>query len=186
MIWEVQGSERQHQGCMKKTKENWIEEQCSETEETLRKNNSKTRERLDHCETRKSYFYPRTFRRMLFRRTRDTEPVDRILLWAVQSQGQWRSISTELSPDRYRGWPPHPSQRSGGAVQSLKKGRLSGADNIPAELVITLCEQYSAIIACLNNQLTRVLYAISRIFFSLFFFFTKLTDKNLNYWKLLL
>ena len=27
--------------CMKKAKENWIGEQCSETEETLRKNNSK-------------------------------------------------------------------------------------------------------------------------------------------------
>ena len=27
--------------CMKKTKENWIGEQCSETEENLRKNNSK-------------------------------------------------------------------------------------------------------------------------------------------------
>ena len=27
--------------CIKKAKENWIGEQCSETEETLRKNNSK-------------------------------------------------------------------------------------------------------------------------------------------------
>ena len=35
------------------------------------------------------------------------------LLWAVQSQGQWRSISTGLSPDRQRGWPLHPLQRSG-------------------------------------------------------------------------
>ena len=34
---------------------------------------------------------------------RDTEPMDRILLRAVQLQGQWRSISTELSPDRHRG-----------------------------------------------------------------------------------
>ena len=40
--------------------------------------------------------------------------MDRILLSAVQLQGQWRSISTELSPDRHRGWPPHPFQRSGG------------------------------------------------------------------------
>ena len=39
--------------------------------------------------------------------------MDRILLWAVQSQGQWRLISTELRPDRHRGRPPHPSQRSG-------------------------------------------------------------------------
>ena len=27
--------------CMKKAKENWVEEQCSTTEENLRKNNSK-------------------------------------------------------------------------------------------------------------------------------------------------
>ena len=49
--------------CMKKAKENWIGEECSEIEENLRKNNSKrgipTRERLDHCETRKSYYCPR-------------------------------------------------------------------------------------------------------------------------------
>ena len=42
------------------------------------------------------------------------DPMDRILLWAVQSQGQWRSISTELSPDRHRRWLPHPSQEGGG------------------------------------------------------------------------
>ena len=28
--------------------------------------------------------------------------MDRILRWAVKPQGQWRSISTELSPDRHR------------------------------------------------------------------------------------
>ena len=39
------------------------------------------------------------------------QPMDRLLHWAVQSQGQWRSISTGLSPDRHRWWPPHPSQK---------------------------------------------------------------------------
>ena len=43
--------------------------------------------------------------------------MDRILLWALQSPGQWRSISTGLSPDRHRRWPPDPSQRSGGCSQ---------------------------------------------------------------------
>ena len=33
--------------------------------------------------------------------------MDRILLWGVQSRGQWRSISTELSPERHNGWPYH-------------------------------------------------------------------------------
>ena len=70
--------------CMKKTKEKWIGEQCSEIEENLRKNDSKraipTHERLDHCETRESCSCPRSFRKMPDRRMRDTEPVDRILL----------------------------------------------------------------------------------------------------------
>ena len=68
---------------MKKAKENWIGEQCSETEENLRKNNSKgipTGERLDHCETGESHYYPRLFRKMPHRRATDTEPMDRILL----------------------------------------------------------------------------------------------------------
>ena len=73
-----------------------------------------TREKLDHCETRESYYYPKSFIKTPHRRTRDTEPTDRILLWAVQSQCQRRSISTELSQDRHRGWPSHPSQRSRG------------------------------------------------------------------------
>ena len=49
---------------------------------------------------------------MPHRRTADTEPMDRILLSAVQSQGQSRSVSTELSPDTHRARPPHPSRRS--------------------------------------------------------------------------
>ena len=61
--------------CMKKAKENWIREQCGEIEYNLRKNNSKTGDRLDHCETRKT----RSFRKMPHRRTRDTEPMDRVL-----------------------------------------------------------------------------------------------------------
>ena len=91
---------------MKKAKENWIGEQCSEIEKNPRKDNSKgipTCERLDHCETRKSYYCPRLPMKMPNRRMRDTELMDRILLWAVQSQGQWRPISTELSLDRHRG-----------------------------------------------------------------------------------
>ena len=50
---------------------------------------------------------------MSHRRTKDTEPMSRMLLRDVQSQGQWRSISTELSSDRHKGRPPHLSQRSG-------------------------------------------------------------------------
>ena len=85
---------------MKKAKENWIEEQCSEIEENLRKNNSKRAYQLmkdlttvkegkattvqdrslDHCERRESYYCPRSFKKMPHRRTRDAEPMHRILL----------------------------------------------------------------------------------------------------------
>ena len=44
---------------------------------------------------------------------RQTEYCSEWELWAVQWQGQWRSISTELSQSRHRGRPPHPPQRSG-------------------------------------------------------------------------
>ena len=62
---------------------------------------------------------------MPHRRATDTEPMDRILLWAVQPQSQWRSISTELYPDRHRGWPPHPSQRSGGRSTITEEREVS-------------------------------------------------------------
>ena len=55
----------------------------------------------------------------------NTEPMDRILLWAVQLQGQWRFISTELSPDRHRGWPAHPSQRSWGCSTIIEEREVS-------------------------------------------------------------
>ena len=69
--------------CMKKAKENWIE-QCSEIEENLRKNNSKRAyllvKDLTTVEKRESYNCPRSFRKISQRRTTDTEPMDRILL----------------------------------------------------------------------------------------------------------
>ena len=66
--------------CMKKAKENWIEEQCREIEENLRKNNSKRAYKLmKDCETGKSDYFPRSFRKMPHTRTRDTEIMDRIL-----------------------------------------------------------------------------------------------------------
>ena len=71
---------------------------------------------------------------MPHRRTTTTEAMDRILRWAVRSQGQWRSVSTELSPDRHRVWSPYLRREVEAAVQSLKKGKSAAVDNIPAEL----------------------------------------------------
>ena len=78
-----------------------------------------TCESLDQCETRESYYCPRSFRK----------PMDRILLWAVQSWSQ-------LSSDRQRGRPTHPSQRSAGCstITEERETQLE-SDNIPAELV---------------------------------------------------
>ena len=51
---------------MKKAKENWIGEQCSEIEENLRKNNSKRAYQLvkdDHCETGESDYCSELYNR---------------------------------------------------------------------------------------------------------------------------
>ena len=58
--------------------------------------------------------------------------MDRILLWAVQPRGQWRSISTELSPDRHRGRPPHPLQRSRGCSTSTEERKVSWSRQHPS------------------------------------------------------
>ena len=87
--FEPEGSEKYKEvnnnikRCMKKAKENWIGEQCSEIEENLKKNNRKRAyelvKKLDHCETGESDYCPRSLRKMPHRRATDTEPMDRIL-----------------------------------------------------------------------------------------------------------
>ena len=44
---------------------------------------------------------------------------------AVQLQGQWRSISTELSPDSYKRLPLHSLQRSGGCNTNTEENKVS-------------------------------------------------------------
>ena len=56
----------------------------------------------------------------------DTEPMDRTLL------GGWRSISTELAPDRHRGWPPHHSRRSGGCSIISEEREVSWSRQHPS------------------------------------------------------
>ena len=75
----------------------------------------------------------RSDRKMPHRRATDTEPTDRILFLAVQLQGQWRSISIELSPDRRRGWPSHPSQRSGGCSTVTEEREVSWSRQHPSK-----------------------------------------------------
>ena len=69
---------------MKKAKENWIGEQCSEIEENLRKNNSKRAYQLVKDLTTvkqgKATTVQDRLRKMPHRRATDTEPMDGILL----------------------------------------------------------------------------------------------------------
>ena len=78
-----QGSENNIKRWMKKGKENWTEEQSSEIEENLRKNNSKRAYQLVKdltTETGENDYCQRSFRKTPHRRATDTEPMDRILL----------------------------------------------------------------------------------------------------------
>ena len=68
---------------MKKAKQNWIGEQCSEIEEDLRKNNSKRAYQLVKDLTavkQGKRLLSKIVQEMPHRRATDTEPMDRILL----------------------------------------------------------------------------------------------------------
>ena len=86
--------------------------------------------------------------------TRKSEPMDRILLWAVQSQGQWRSTSTELSPERYRGRSPRPSQGSGGYITIIVE-REAEVDNIQTELVQAGRKDVITALTTVSNKIRR-------------------------------
>ena len=72
---------------------------------------------------------------MPHRRATDTEPMDRILIRAVQSQNQRRPISTDCPQTDTEDDHPILRKEVEAAVQSVKKGKSAGVDNIQAELV---------------------------------------------------
>ena len=91
--FEPEGSEKYKEvnnnikRCMKKAKEDWIGEQCSEVEEILRKNNSKRAHQLVKDLTTVKQGKVTTVQdrsgkclTVSHRRVTDTEPMDRILL----------------------------------------------------------------------------------------------------------
>ena len=61
--------------------------------------------------------------------------MDRILHLAVQSQGQWSSISTDCLQTVSKDDHPILRKEVEATMQSVKKGKSAGVDNIPAELV---------------------------------------------------
>ena len=68
---------------------------------------------------------------MPYRRTRCTGWMNRMLLCAVQPQGQRRSVSIELSPERQKGRPTHPSQRRGGCCTITEEREVSWSRQHP-------------------------------------------------------
>ena len=124
---------------MKRAKENWIGEQCSETEETLRKNNSKRAYQLVKDLT-------------TVKQGKATTVPDRSGKCLKEEQeilNRWTEYCIELYNHKANGDPSvldcprtdteddHPILRKEveAAVQPLKKGKSAGIDNIPAELV---------------------------------------------------
>ena len=124
---------------MKKAKENWIGEQRSQIEENVRKNNSKRAYQLVKNLT-------------TVKQGKATTVQDRsgkCLTEERQIMNRWSEYCSELYNYKANGDPSvlncsqadteddHPILRREvkDAVQSLKKGKSAGVDNIPAELV---------------------------------------------------
>ena len=142
--FEPEGSEKYKEvnnnikRCMKKAKENWIGEQCREIEENLRKNNSKrayqlvkdlttvkqgkattVQDRSGKCLTEE--------REILNRTEYSTELYNHM---ANRDPSVLNCPQTDTEDDH-----PILCREVEAAVQSLKKGKSAGVNNIPAELV---------------------------------------------------
>ena len=124
---------------MKKAKENWIGEQCSEIEENLRKNNSKRAYQLVKDLT--------TVKQGKVTTVQDRS--GKCLTEERQILNRWTEYCYELYNYKTYGDPsvlncpqtdteddrPILRRKMEAAVQSLTKGKSAGVDNIPAELV---------------------------------------------------
>ena len=120
---------------MKKAKMNWIEEQCQDIKDSMKKNNSKKKSQLvkDLTSTKQG---------------RTTTIEDKYGKYLTEEQ-RWFEYCSELYNYRATGDPevlnvppatdndnyPILREEVEAAVKSLKKGKSAGADNVPAELV---------------------------------------------------
>ena len=122
---------------MKKAKMNWIEEQCQDIEDSMKKNNSK-----------KTYQLVKDLTSTKQGRTTTIQDKDGKCLTEEQDiLKRWSEYCSELYNYRATGDPevlnvppandnyPILCEEVEAAVKSLKKGKSAGADNVPAELV---------------------------------------------------
>ena len=138
-------------------KENWIGEQCNETAENLRKNNSKTAYQLVKDLT-------------TVKQGKATTVLDRsrkCLTEERQILNRWTEYCSELYNYKANGDPSvlncpqtdteddHPILRREveAAVQSLKKGKSAGVNNIQAELVQAGGEDVSTALMTICNKI---------------------------------
>ena len=126
--------------CMKKAKENWIGEQCSEIEENLGKNNRKRAYQLVKDLTTVKQGKATTVQ----------DHSGKCLTEDQQILNRWTEYCSELYNYKANEDPSvlncpqkdteddHPilCREVEAAVQSLKKGKSAGVTNIPAELVL--------------------------------------------------
>ena len=143
--------------CTKKAKQNWIGEQCSEIEENLRKNNINRA-----CQLVKDL--------TTVKQGKATSVQDRSgkrLTEERQILNRWTEYCSELYNYTANGDPSvlncpqtdteddHPILRSEveAAVQSMRKGKSAGVDNIPAELVQTRGEDVITALTTICNKI---------------------------------
>ena len=142
---------------MKKAKENWIGEQCSEIEENLRKDNSKRAYQLVKDLTTVKQGKATTVQNRSGKCL--TEERQILKLWtehcfelynhkANGDPSVLNCIQADTEDDH-----PIPRREVEVAVQSLKKGKSAGVDNIPAELVQAGGEEVITSLTTISNKI---------------------------------
>ena len=124
---------------MKKAKENWIGEQCSELKKNLRKNNSKRAYQLRKDLTTVKQGKATTVQDLSGKcLTEERQILNRCTeycseLYNYKANGDPSVLNcTQTDTEDHH---PILCREVEAAVQSLKKGKLAGVDTIPAELV---------------------------------------------------
>ena len=155
--WEVNNNVNR---CMKKAKKNWIGEACSETEENLRKNNSKRAYQLVK--------YLTTVKQWKAITVQDLS--GKCLTGEREILNRWTEYCSELYNYKAKGDPsvlnctqtdtkddyPILRKEMEAAVQSLKKGKKAGVENIPAELVQAGGEDVISALTAICNKIWQI------------------------------